>query len=139
MFFAKRIFFRNFFSKIFFSGTLFRKFSFHERICFWNFLIFNYFFSKEMLVTNFMRFRRKCLEKQTHIVDFSMKKNLKRIYLASLYLLMSQYTINPLWSYLRKITGRSQGVQRTPPYKNCCLFPSFFISTLFKILHVEKT
>ena len=57
-----------------------------------NFLQF-YFFSKKMLVTNFMRFRRKCLEKQTYTDNFSLKKNPKRIYLASLYLLMSQYTI----------------------------------------------
>ena len=46
-----------------------------------------------MLVANFMRFRKKRLEKQTHTDDFSLKKNPKRIYLASLYLLMSQYTI----------------------------------------------
>ena len=39
-----------------------------------------------------MRFRRKRLEKQTHIDNFSLKKNSKRIYL-TLYLLMSQYTI----------------------------------------------
>ena len=42
-----------------------------------------------MLVANFMRFRRKRLEKQTHIDNVSLEKNLKRIYLASLYLLMS--------------------------------------------------
>ena len=30
-----------------FLGTLFRKFSFHEKICFWNFLILNYFFPKK--------------------------------------------------------------------------------------------
>ena len=47
------------------------------------------FFSKKMLVANFMRFWRKRLEKQTHIDNFSLKKNPKRIYLASLYLLMS--------------------------------------------------
>ena len=46
------------------------------------------FFSKKMLVANFMRFRRKRLEKQTHIDHFSLKKNPKRIYLASLYILM---------------------------------------------------
>ena len=46
-----------------------------------------------MLVANFMRFRRKRLEKQTHIDNFSLKKNPKQIYLAFLYLLMSQYTI----------------------------------------------
>ena len=65
---------------------MFSKFSFHEKICFWNFLILNYFFSKEiifqnfhffskkMLVANFMRFRRKRLKKQTHIDNFSLKK-----------------------------------------------------------------
>ena len=44
-----------------------------------------------MLVANFMRFRRKRLEKQTYIDNFSLKKkkNAKRIYLASMYLLMS--------------------------------------------------
>ena len=42
-----------------------------------------------MLVANFMRFRRKRSEEQTHIDYFSLKKNSKRIYLASLYLLMS--------------------------------------------------
>ena len=36
-----------------------------------------------------MRFRRKRLEKRTHTDNFSLKKNPKRIYLASLYLLMS--------------------------------------------------
>ena len=46
-----------------------------------------------MLVANFMRFRRKILEKQTHIDYFFLKKNPKRIYLASLYSLTSQYTI----------------------------------------------
>ena len=47
------------------------------------------FCSKKMLVENFMHFRRKRLEKQTHMDHFSLKKNPKRIYLASLYLLMS--------------------------------------------------
>ena len=46
-----------------------------------------------MLVANFIRFQRKRLEKQTHIDNFSLKKNPKQNYLASLYLLMSQYTI----------------------------------------------
>ena len=49
-----------------------------------------------MLVANFMRFRKKRLEKQTHIDNFSLKKNSKRIYLASLYLLMAKYTIKVL-------------------------------------------
>ena len=31
------------------------------------------FFSKKILVANFMRFRRKRLEKQTHIDNFSLK------------------------------------------------------------------
>ena len=47
------------------------------------------FFSKKMLVANFMRSWRKRLEKQTHIDNFSLKKNPKRIYLAFFYLLMS--------------------------------------------------
>ena len=99
--FRIKIFSANFFRKIFFVGTLFRKFSFREKICFLNFLISNYFFfkrnhfsefkffSKKMLVANFMQFRRKRLEKQTHIDHFSLKKNPKRIHLACLYLLMS--------------------------------------------------
>ena len=32
------------------------------------------FFSKKMLVANLMRFRRKRLETQTHIDNFSLKK-----------------------------------------------------------------
>ena len=35
------------------------------------------FFSKKMLVANFMRFRRKRLEKQTQIDHFSLKKKSK--------------------------------------------------------------
>ena len=108
MSFRKEFFSINFFRNKFFVGTLFRKFSFHEKICFWNFSISNYFFSKEIIFQNlnffrkknvafyFMRFRRKRLEKQTHIDKFSLKKNPKRIYLASLYLLMPQYTINEI-------------------------------------------
>ena len=42
-----------------------------------------------MLVGIFMGFRRKRLEKQTDIDNFSLKKNPKRIYLASLYLMIS--------------------------------------------------
>ena len=42
-----------------------------------------------MLVANFIRLRRKRLEKQTHIDNFSLKKNPQRIYSASLHLLMS--------------------------------------------------
>ena len=49
-----------------------------------------------MLVADFMRFQRKRLEKQTHIDNFSLKKNPKRIYLSSLYLLMSWYTIKEI-------------------------------------------
>ena len=47
-----------------------------------------FIFSIKMLVSNFMRFRRKRFEKQTHIDNFSLKKNPKQIYLASSYLLM---------------------------------------------------
>ena len=63
-----------------FLGTLFRKFSFHEKICFRNFLILNFFFSNEIIfqiliffeknVEKFLRFRRKRSEKQTHIDNF---------------------------------------------------------------------
>ena len=35
-----------------------------------------------MLVANSMRFRRKRLEKQNHIDNFSLKKNSKRFFLA---------------------------------------------------------
>ena len=47
--FVKKITFKIFLKVNFkiFLGTLFRKFSFHEKICFWNFLILNYFFSKK--------------------------------------------------------------------------------------------
>ena len=49
MFVRKELFSVNFFRKKIFLRTLFRKFSFHEKICFWNFLILNYFFSKEII------------------------------------------------------------------------------------------
>ena len=35
-----------------------------------------------MLLPNFMRFRRKRVGEQTHMDNFSLKKNPKRIYLA---------------------------------------------------------
>ena len=60
MFFRKEFFSVNFFRKKIFLGTLFRKFSFREKICFWNFLILNYFFSKEIIYQNFNFFRKKC-------------------------------------------------------------------------------
>ena len=59
MFFRKE-FFSKFLSKKTFLGTMFRKFSFHEKICFWNFWILNYFFSKEIIFQNFNFFRKKC-------------------------------------------------------------------------------
>ena len=45
--FVKKINFEIFFRKEFFLGTFIRKFSFHEKICFWNFLILNFFFLKD--------------------------------------------------------------------------------------------
>ena len=60
MFFPKEFFSINFVRKKIFLGTLFRKFSFHEKICFWNFLILNYFFSKEIIFQNFNFFQKKC-------------------------------------------------------------------------------
>ena len=60
MFFRKEFFSVNLFWKKKISGTLFRKFSFHEKICFWNFLILKYFFSKEIIFQNFNFFRKKC-------------------------------------------------------------------------------
>ena len=54
MFFQKELFSVNF------LGTLFRKLSFHEKICFWNFLILNYFFSKTIF-QNFNFFRKKII------------------------------------------------------------------------------
>ena len=60
MFFRKESFSVNFFRKKNFLGTLFSKFSFHERICFWNFLILNYFFSREIIFQNFNVSRKKC-------------------------------------------------------------------------------
>ena len=72
-FFYKLFFGENYFRKHIFLVTLFGKFSFHEKN-----------------VANFMRFRRKCLEKQTHVDNFSLKKKIQnRIYLPFLYLLMS--------------------------------------------------
>ena len=77
---------QNIFRKKIFLGTLFRKIYFHEKICFgtlWFLIIFFFkrnnfseflFFSKKILVANFMRFRKKRLEKQTHIDTFSLKK-----------------------------------------------------------------
>ena len=41
-----------------FLGTLFRKFSFHEKICFWNFLTLNYFFSKAIIFQNLNFFQK---------------------------------------------------------------------------------
>ena len=59
MFFRKEFFSVNFFRKKIVLGTLFRKFYFHEKICFWNLLILNYFFSKEIIFQNFNFFRKK--------------------------------------------------------------------------------
>ena len=54
-----------------------------------------------------MRFRRKRLKKQTHIDNFFfLKKNPKRIYLA--FFVVPFDVLVPLWSHLRKITGRSR-------------------------------
>ena len=50
-----------------------------------------YFFSKKMLVANFMRFWRNRLEKQTHIDNFPLKKNSKRIYLLFIYLFICTF------------------------------------------------
>ena len=47
MLFQKEFFSVNFFRKQIFLGTLFRKFSFHEKICFWSFLILKFFFQKK--------------------------------------------------------------------------------------------
>ena len=49
-----------FFRKKIFLGTLFRTFPFHEKICFWNSLILNYFFLKGIIFQNFNSFRKKC-------------------------------------------------------------------------------
>ena len=60
MFFRKEFLSVNFYRKKNFLGSLFRKFCFHEKICFWNFLILNYFFSREIIFQNFNSFRKKC-------------------------------------------------------------------------------
>ena len=60
MFFRKEFFSVNFFLNKIFLDTLFRKFSFHDKICFFNFLIWNFFFSKERIFQNFNFFRKKC-------------------------------------------------------------------------------
>ena len=59
-FFRKEFSSLNFFRKKIFLPTLFRKFSFHGKMCFWNFLILNYFFSKEIIFQNFNFSRKKC-------------------------------------------------------------------------------
>ena len=85
MFFQKEFFSVNCFQKKIFLGTLFRKFSFHEKICFWNYLILNYFFLKEIIFQNFNSFRKnvsckfyafleKTFGKKTHIDNFSLLK-----------------------------------------------------------------
>ena len=51
-----------------------------------------------------MRFRRKRLEKQTHIDNFSLKKNPKRIHLVSLYRLKSESSIRENFTFFRKKT-----------------------------------
>ena len=46
-------------------------------------------FSKKNVSCKFYAFLEKTFGKQTYIDNFSLKKKFKRIYLASLYLLMS--------------------------------------------------
>ena len=41
-----------------FLGTLFRNFSFHEKICFWNFLILNYLFQKKSFLRILISFEK---------------------------------------------------------------------------------
>ena len=60
MFFRKEFFSVNFVRNKIFLGTLFKKFSFNEKICFWNFLILNYFFLREIIFQNFNFLRKKC-------------------------------------------------------------------------------
>ena len=57
-----------------------------------NFSVFS-FFSKKMLVANFMRFRRKRLEKKTHIDNFSLKKNPKSTFVAEKKKWQKKFTI----------------------------------------------
>ena len=51
-----------FFRKKIFLGTLFRKFSFHEKNMYWNFLILNFFFSKK---NNFSEFTKIAKQKNS--------------------------------------------------------------------------
>ena len=59
MLFRKEFFSVNFFWKKIFLGTLFRKFSFQEKMCFLNFLILYHFFSKEIIFQSLNFFRKK--------------------------------------------------------------------------------
>ena len=58
--FRKEFFSVNFFRIKIFLGTLIRKFSFHKKIGFRNFLILNYFFFTSNNFQNFYFFRKKC-------------------------------------------------------------------------------
>ena len=67
------------FRKKIFLGTLFRKFSYHEKICFWNFLILNYFFIAEKKklhkkFTIFFSVHQNCKTKKFAISKISNKK-----------------------------------------------------------------
>ena len=89
MFFRKEFFSVKFCRKKIFLGFLFRTFYFHEKNMFlevFDFELFYFkrnnfsefkFFSKKMLGANVMRFRRKRLEKQTRIDNFSLKKKIQ--------------------------------------------------------------
>ena len=62
MFFRKEFFSVNFVRKKFVIDTSFRKFSFHEKICFWTFSILNYFFFKRNHFSEFKFFSKKMLQ-----------------------------------------------------------------------------
>ena len=60
MFFRKEFLSVNFFGKKISSGTLFRKFSFDEKMFLELFHSELFFFSKEIIFQNFNFFRKKC-------------------------------------------------------------------------------
>ena len=138
MFFRKEYLSVNFFRTNFFIGTMFRKFSFHEKICFSNFLILNYFFSKEiifqninffrkkMLVANFMRFRRKRLDKQTHILFILIyivdNFSLKQIQNGFIWLLRTFWCLSTLFKKSQKTRKTENNLTwKIPPFSSFLL------------------
>ena len=135
MYFRKEFFSVNFFRKKIFLVTLFRKFSFYEKICFWNFSILNYFFSKEiifqncnffrkkMLIANFMRFRRKRLEKKLIWIIFLWKK----IQTEFIWLLCTFWCLSTLLKKSQKTRKtKNSSTWKIPPFSGFLLINVIF-------------